>query len=74
MKKIIGIIKEEDGENIVKDLRSGKNITNIFRKDMIDLAAESNQALEFNEETNQVSRQKKQLMFLKQILKMMIQY
>jgi len=56
MKKIIGIIKEEDGENIVKDLRSGKNITNIFRKDMIDLAAESNQALEFNEETNRSRR------------------
>ena len=56
MKKIIGIIRQEGGENIVIDLKSGKNITNLFRTEMIDLAAESNQALEFNEETNRSRR------------------
>jgi MoxR-like ATPase len=56
MTKIIGIIRQEGGENIVNDLKSGKNITNLFRTEMIDLAAESNQALEFNEETNRSRR------------------
>jgi MoxR-like ATPase len=56
MKKIIGIIRQEGGENIVIDLKSGKNITNLFRTEMIDLAAESNQALEFNKETNRSRR------------------
>ena len=56
MTKIIGIIRQEGGENIVIDLKSGKNITNLFRTEMIDLAAESNQALEFNEETNRSRR------------------
>ena len=56
MTKIIGIIRQEGGENIVIDLKSGKNITNLFRTEMIDLAAESNQALEFNKETNRSRR------------------
>ena len=56
MTKIIGIIRQEGGENIVIDLKSGKNITNLFRTEMIDLAAESIQALEFNEETNRSRR------------------
>jgi MoxR-like ATPase len=56
MTKIIGIIRQEGGENIVIELKSGKNITNLFRTEMIDLAAESNQALEFNKETNRSRR------------------
>ena len=56
MTKIIGIIRQEGVENIVIDLKSGKNITNLFRTEMIDLAAESNQALEFNKETNRSRR------------------
>lgn len=56
MEKIIGIIKEENGKTIVKDLKSGATITNMFRNDMIELAAKSNQALELNTETHRARR------------------
>lgn len=54
--KIIGIIKNENGKNIVLDHQRGNDITNLFRKEMIDLAAESNQSLEFNSETKRAKR------------------
>ena len=56
MKKIIGIVKEVDGENVVSDLSSGENITNLFRADMIALGLENGQALEYNKESGRAKR------------------
>ena len=56
MKKIIGIVKEVDGENVVSDLSSGENITNLFRADMIALGLENGQALEYNNESGRARR------------------
>jgi nitric oxide reductase NorQ protein len=56
MKKIIGIVKEVDGETVVSDLSSGENITNLFRADMITMVLENGQALEYNNESGRARR------------------
>jgi len=58
-KKIFGITKNVSSvsnELIVEEIGTGKDITNLFRPDMIRLANENNQALEFNQETNRGKR------------------
>ena len=55
-KKIFGIPGSVNGAIAVKEIKTGNDITSLFRPDMIRLAIENAQALEFNEETSRGKR------------------
>jgi nitric oxide reductase NorQ protein len=55
-KKIFGIPSKVNGSVAVKEIKTGNDITSLFRPDMIRLAIENGQALEFNEESSRGKR------------------
>jgi len=55
-KKIFGIPGKVNGSVAVKEIKTGNDITSLFRPDMIRLAIENGQALEFNEESSRGKR------------------